>query len=188
MTIRYLAREGEQIATLARRFGLSRQTVYNHLARATAAPTPGPRRPSALDPFRDYLRTRLESFDLPAPVLLRELRTRGYTGGLTILRDAMRPLKAEQIRRVTERFETLPGRQAQADWGECGTITSGGETTKLYLFVLVLVATSWRSTHCFMLSTSSSVGMPSVSNANCRQRNSAGCRVLVVKRAKHMRL
>jgi transposase len=138
MTIRYLAREGEQIATLARRFGLSRQTVYNHLARATAAPTPGPRRPSALDPFRDYLRTRLESFDLPAPVLLRELRTRGYTGGLTILRDAMRPLKAEQIRRVTERFETLPGRQAQADWGECGTITSGGETTKLYLFVLVL--------------------------------------------------
>jgi hypothetical protein len=71
-------------------------------------------------------------------VLLRELRTRGYTGGLTILRDAMRPLKAEQIRRVTERFETLPGRQAQADWGECGTITIGGETTKLYCFVLVL--------------------------------------------------
>ena len=94
MTIRYLAREGEPIATLARRFGLSRQTVYHHLARATAAPAPTPRRPSALDAFRDYLRARLESFDLPAPVLLRELRARGYTGGLTILRDAMRPLKA----------------------------------------------------------------------------------------------
>ena len=138
MTIRYLAREGEQIATLARRFGLSRQTVYHHLARATAAPAPTPRRPSALDAFRDYLRARLESFDLPAPVLLRELRARGYTGGLTILRDAMRPLKAEQIRRVTERFETLPGRQAQADWGECGTITVAGETRKFYVFVLVL--------------------------------------------------
>ena len=138
MTIRYLAQEGEQIATLARRFGLSRQTIYNQLARATAAPAPRPRRPSALDAFRDYLGARLASFDLPAPVLLRELRARGYTGGLTILRDAMRPLKAEQIRRVTERFETLPGRQAQADWGECGTITADGETTKLYLFVLVL--------------------------------------------------
>lgn len=138
MTIRYLARDGEQIATLARRFGLSRQTIYNQLARATAAPAPRAPRPSALDAFREYVRTRVEAFDLPAPVLLRELRMRGYTGGLTILRDAMRPLKAAQIRRVTERFETLPGRQAQADWGECGTITVGGETRKLYVFVLVL--------------------------------------------------
>jgi len=138
MTIRYLASEGEQIATLARRFGLSRQSIYNQRARATAASAPRPRRPSALDAFREYVGARLASFDLPAPVLLRELRTRGYTGGLTILRDAMRLLKAEQIRRVTERFETLPGRQAQADWGECGTITIGGETTKLYCFVLVL--------------------------------------------------
>lgn len=141
MTLRYLAGEGEPIATLARRFGLSRQTIYNQLARATTAPAPRAPRPSALDPFRDYLRARLESFDLPAPVLLRELRAKGYTGGLTILRDAIRPLKAEQIRRVTERFETLPGRQAQADWGECGTITvggAGGKTKKLYLFVLVL--------------------------------------------------
>ncbi len=138
MTLRYLAGEGEPIATLARRFGLSRQTIYNQLARATSAPPPRPPRPSALDPFRDYLGARLESFDLPAPVLLRELRAQGYPGGLTVLRDAIRPLKAEQIRRVTERFETLPGRQAQADWGECGTITVGGETKKLYLFVLVL--------------------------------------------------
>ena len=66
-TIPYLAREGEQIATLARRFGLSRHTVYHHLARATAAPAPPARRPSALDAFRDDLRTRLKSFDLPAP-------------------------------------------------------------------------------------------------------------------------
>ena len=50
----------------------------------------------------------------------------------------MRLLKAEHIRRVTERFETLPGRQAHADWGACGMITIGGETTKRYCFVLVL--------------------------------------------------
>ena len=138
MTVRYLAREGEPIATLARRFGLSRQTIYNQLARTTTARAPRPPRPSGLDPYRDHLRARLEAVDLPAPVLLRELRAKGYTGGLTILRAAMRPLKAAQIQRVTERFETLPGRQAQADWGECGTITVAGETKRLYLFVLVL--------------------------------------------------
>ena len=40
MTLRYLAGDGEPIARLARRFGLSRQTIYNHLARATTAPAP----------------------------------------------------------------------------------------------------------------------------------------------------
>jgi transposase len=150
MTIRYLAREGEKIATLARRFGLSRQTIYNQLKRTTdhatgrtaTERTPRKRRPSALDPFRDYIRARLEQFDLPATVLFRELKAQGYTGGMTILRGAIRPFKAEQVRRVTERFETTPGHQAQIDWGECGTITvggpAGGETRKLYLFVMVL--------------------------------------------------
>jgi len=133
MTVRYLAREGEPIAALARRFGLSRQTIYNQLARATTTPAPRAPRPSGLDPYRAHLAARLAQFDLPAPVLLRELRAQGYTGGLTILRAAMRPLKAAQIQRVTERFETLPGRQAQADWGECGTITVAGETKRLYV-------------------------------------------------------
>ena len=48
------------------------------------------------------------------------------------------PLKAEVVRRVTEGFETLPGQQAQIDWGECGTIIVDGERRKLYAFVMVL--------------------------------------------------
>ena len=71
-------------------------------------------------------------------MLLRELAQRGYAGGLTILREYVRPLKEEFILRVTERFETLPGQQAQMDWGECGTIEIGGERKKLYVFVVVL--------------------------------------------------
>jgi transposase len=71
-------------------------------------------------------------------VLLREIRELGYRGKLTILREFIRPLRQELIRRVTERFETLPGRQAQIDWGECGTIEVAGEKRKLYVFVLVL--------------------------------------------------
>ena len=58
----------------------------------------------------------------------RELRVRGYEGGLTILRDFVRPLKQEFVRRLTERFETLAGQQAQIDWGECGTICVDGAT------------------------------------------------------------
>ena len=43
-----------------------------------------------------------------------------------------------QIPVRTERFETVPGRQAQIDWGECGTVEVGGEHRKLYVFVMVL--------------------------------------------------
>jgi len=138
MQIKFLAREGMQKTKIAERLGVSRQTVYNHLNRSEPFPKVREKRPSKLDPFKDHLRSRLERFDLPATTLLRELRERGYEGGITILRDFIRPLKAEFVRRVTERFETLPGQQAQIDWGECGTITTGGERRKLYVFVMVL--------------------------------------------------
>jgi len=138
MQIKYLAREGMKKAAIARQLSVSRQTVYNHLQRKE--PFPGKRRvrASKLDPYKEHIRARLERFDLPATVLLRELAQQGYRGGLTILREYVRPLKEEFIRRVTERFETLPGQQAQMDWGECGTIEVAGERKKLYVFVVVL--------------------------------------------------
>lgn len=138
MQIKYLAEQGLQKTRIAEQLGISRQTVYNHLRRTEPFPKPRGARPSKLDPFKEYVRARLEDFDLPAPTLLRELKSRGYDGGLTILRQFVRPLKAEWIRRVTERFETLPGRQAQIDWGECGMVMEDGQRKKLYVFVMVL--------------------------------------------------
>ena len=138
MKIKLLAREGMPKTQIAERLGVSRQTVYNHLNRTEPFPKPRDRRASKLDPFKDYVRARLEHFDLPATTLLRELRPMGYEGGLTILRDFIRPLKAEHVRSVTERFETLPGQQAQIDWGECGHVSVDGERRKLYAFVLVM--------------------------------------------------
>jgi len=138
MQIKFLAGEGVPKSRIAQRLGVTRQTVYNHLARTEPFPKPRPKRGSKLDAFKAYVRSRLELFDLPATVLLRELREQGYAGELTVLRDYARTIKKELVRRVTERFETLPGHQAQIDWGECGTIELGGERRKLYVFVLVL--------------------------------------------------
>ncbi len=137
MQIKFFAREGVAKAAIARRFGVSRQTVHNHLKRSGPFPKPRGKRGSKLDLFKKYIRARLEKFDLPATVLFGELKKLGYRGGLTILRELVRPLKEEFTRRVTERFETLPGQQAQIDWGECGMITVGGERKKLYVFVMV---------------------------------------------------
>jgi len=138
MQIQFLAREGLKKAAIAQRLGISRQTVYNHLKRDQLFPQPRAPKISKLDAFKGYIRHRLESFDLPATVLHRELVEKGYEGGLTILRTFIRPLKAEFTRQVTERFETRPGQQAQLDWGECGQIEEEGQGKTLYVFVLVL--------------------------------------------------
>jgi len=138
MQIKNLAGQGVQKSKIAQQLGVSRQTVYNHLQREDPFPKERPKRSSKLDPYKEYIRARLERFDLPAPVLLKELVGKGYAGGITILREYVKPLKEEFVRRVTERFETLPGEQAQMDWGECGTIEVGGERRKLYVFVVVL--------------------------------------------------
>ncbi len=125
-------------ARIARQLGVSRGTVYNHLEREEPFPKLRKKRVSKLERFKRYIGSRLERFDLPCTVLYRELVALGYEGGLTILRDYVRPLKRELTRRVCERFETDPGRQAQIDWGECGTVVVDGERRKLYVFVMVL--------------------------------------------------
>jgi transposase len=137
MEIKHLVKEGVPKAEVARQCGVSRQTVYNQVKRRSLEAATR-HRVSKLEPFRPYVRARLERFDLPATVLWRELQARGYSGGITILRQFVAPLKAEYTRRVTERFETVPGQQAQIDWGECGTVEVDGQRRKLYVFVMVL--------------------------------------------------
>jgi transposase len=74
---------------------------------------------SKLDPFREYLLSRVlgEGPVTNAEVLYDEIRERGYEGGRTILKEFLRPFRQLVREKVTRRFETPPGRQAQVDWG-----------------------------------------------------------------------
>lgn len=135
--------EGLTKAEVARRLGRCRQTIYNWIhqdkqVESAETAKKSTRRPSKLDPYKTYLDSRLERFDIPATVLLEEVRKKGYTGGITILREYVAMVKKRQVRRVVDRFETEPGRQAQIDWGSCGTIDHDGRRRRLSLFVLVL--------------------------------------------------
>lgn len=136
LLMKHKVKEGVPIAVVARELGVARRTVYNVLERGK--PKPRPQRGSKLDPFKDHVSARLEVFDIPATVLFREIRKQGYAGSLTTLKVFVRGMKGEQVRRLTERFETLQGQQAQVDWGECGTVLVNGARRRLYVFVLVL--------------------------------------------------
>jgi len=124
------------ISEVARRLGRSRQTIYNWINKEEQ-PVRWTRM-SKLDPHRAYIKSRLERFDLPATVLLSELRAQGYDGGITILRDFAAKIKKRHVRRLVDRFETEPGRQAQVDWASCGTIIHEGRRRRLSLLTVVL--------------------------------------------------
>lgn len=117
--IRVLARRGESVRSIAKQLSRSRNTVRRYLREAQATRY-GPRAPRAckLDPYKEYLRERVEQAKprwIPAPVLLREIAQRGYDGGLTQLKQWLAPLKRIEQEPVV-RFETAPGKQMQADF------------------------------------------------------------------------
>ena len=80
----------------------------------------GPRqaRASKLEEYKSYLLERVKQARprwIPATVLLREIRERGYAGGISQLKVWLAPLKKSEAEPVV-RFETPPGKQMQADF------------------------------------------------------------------------
>jgi len=140
--IRSLAQQGLGIRAIARHLGIDRNTVRRALRRE-GVPQYKRRAPRAskLDPFKEYLRQRLQACpELSATRLWQEISVQGYQGRFSILRDFVRPLRQEHRRvgKLTVRFETLPGQQGQVDWGHFGTIWHHGRPQQLYGFVMVL--------------------------------------------------
>lgn len=126
------------VSEIARRLRLDRKTVRGAL-RSTGVPRRKvPVRPSKLDPFKDYIRARLEAFPRITSVrLLRELAGRGFAGGVSQLKEYVATVRVKAPEAFF-RLETLPGEQAQVDWANCGTIRIGNAVRKLSAFVMVL--------------------------------------------------
>src|SRR5690606_10502435 len=139
MEIMRLHADGLSIREISRRLGRSRNTVRKYLRQPTL-PRYGPRpaRPSKLDPFKPYLQQRMREGAFNSNRLLHEIRAMGYTGGRTILKDYLKPLRPPKRPPAVVRFEPPPGEQAQVDWGEFSFIDVHGRRRKVYGFVLVL--------------------------------------------------
>lgn len=141
MDIKLLQKEGHSIKAIARQTGHSRNTVRRILRSKEPQAFQVPEHSSCLDDFKPYLRQRWESTGLSAVRLLDEIRPMGYTASIATLRRYLHTLRPEQerLRKVTVRFETPPGKQAQADWAYCGRFaTPTGQQIPVYAFVMVL--------------------------------------------------
>ncbi|BBE08487.1 Transposase [Mycoavidus cysteinexigens] len=120
--IKVLRRHGKSLREIAKEVGCSVNTVRRHLEVSEK-----PRyerqvkRERKLAVYESYLRLRQESAKplwIPATVLYREIKARGYMGGMSQLRGFLRSLKPSQTEEPVIRYETMAGDQMQVDWVE----------------------------------------------------------------------
>lgn len=119
--------DGVSLRAIAKRLGLSRNTVRAILGRTPAKRASAPaKRVSILDPYVPLVRTVLDDTpEMTAPAMLERLRPLGYTGGITVLRERMTRLRP---RRDPEAFLTLefaPASAVQVDWADFGYALPG---------------------------------------------------------------
>jgi transposase len=124
--------------TIAEAMGLHRDTVKRAINTESFLSSCASRpRPTRLDPYLPLVRQILEQYPkLRATRLHQMLVERGYQGSVVQLRRAIRPLRPRPAGEAYLELRTLPGEQAQADWGSFG---SWGKR-RLSCFVMVL---SW---------------------------------------------
>jgi transposase len=98
-------------------------------------------RPSALDPYKAFLIATLEQYPrLRGTRLWAMVRDRGYRGSVKQVQRYVRTVRPAARAEAYLRLDTLPGEQAQVDWGNFGHVRVGATTRILSCFVLVL---SW---------------------------------------------
>ncbi len=123
---------------IAAALGVHRRTVRRAIQRGGP---PSRKRPGArgskLDSYKPLIDQLLGEDVWNAMVIFREIQGQGYNGGISILRDYIRPKRPLRKSRATVRFETDPGVQMQIDWGEI-VILVGGEQKKVHFFVSTL--------------------------------------------------
>ena len=138
--LRVFHAEKWRVGTIAKQLGVHHSVVERVLSQAGVQPTPVTPG-SIVDPYMPFIKDTLEKYPtLTASRLFEMAKQRGYQGGS----DHFRHVVAEaglRPRRPAEaylRVRTLPGEQAQVDWGHFGKLPIGRALRPLMAFVMVL--------------------------------------------------
>ena len=97
-------------------------------------------KPTKLDAYKQQVDQWLEEAPYSAVRILEKLKEQGFEGKYSIVKEYVRSRKMDLDEKATVRFETMPGKQGQMDWGffEEHTVYEDGKWKKLYCFLLVL--------------------------------------------------
>jgi transposase len=139
MDIISLHRQGLSMRAIAKKLGVHRNTVKNHIE-GNMFPQyhKAKRQESILDPFSQAIDDFLAEDDYQATWILDRIKKMGYSGSYETVRDYVRSVKERRCRLAYARFETEPGLQAQVDWGDYQVANPDGSTSTKHMFLMVL--------------------------------------------------
>jgi hypothetical protein len=118
--LRLHAVEKWRVGTIARQLHVHRDVVLRVLAGNCAPVHTSALRPSRIDAYRPFLVATLTKFPtLTAARLHAMCSERGYVGSTSHFRALVAGLRPRPSAEAYLRLRTLPGEQAQVDWGLC---------------------------------------------------------------------
>src|SRR5208283_3570586 len=118
MDIRSLARQGYSCRQIAKLTGIHRQTIKKYLQEGVLPTYKAIKRTSKIDPYKKLIQSWLEQQDYQATRIHELLQTQGFHGCVRTVRRYVAELKEKRDAVAYVRFETMPGQQAQVDFGD----------------------------------------------------------------------
>jgi len=139
--LRYHFVEKWRTGTIATQLGIHHSVVDRVLSQAGLPKVERTERTSILTPYLPFIIQTLETYPTLTAVRLYEMaKQRGYPGGPSQFRHRISELRPRKQPEAYLRLKTLPGEQAQVDWGHFGHIQIGQAKRALMAYVMVL---SW---------------------------------------------
>jgi transposase len=127
------------IGTIGTQLEVHHCTVRRVLAQAGLEGGLRSTRPSMADPYIPFIVEQLKKYPrLTASRLYQMVKERGYPGAPDHFRAIVARHRPRKPAEAYLRLRTLPGEQAQVDWGHFGQIAIGNAMRKLLGFVMVL--------------------------------------------------
>jgi len=127
--------------TISAQLGIHHSAVDRVLSQAGMPKAERARQASIIDPYIPFIIETLAQYPtLTATRLYAMAQQRGYPGGSSHFRSHVAQLRPRKPSEAYLRLRTLPGEQAQVDWGHFDYVQIGRAKRPLMAFVMVL---SW---------------------------------------------
>jgi len=136
------------IRRISRELNISRKRirrllVSNSVLRDTTPEseiTPKKKRPSKLDPYKEFISELLEKYsDITGQRVYEHLKQRDYDGGITIVHDYLKSIRKVGSKTPVRMVETDPGQRGAHDWSDYNIpFTYTGKTEQITFFSYIL--------------------------------------------------
>jgi transposase len=168
---RLFDREHLPKAAIARRMGMSRNTVARLLGLDEAPRYIRAATGSQLDPFAEAIAAMLDADPTVRATVIREhLRALGYRGGISILKEHLARVRPGFLAaRAYQRTTYLPGEIGQVDWWHTGAPVPVGHGISREAFGLVTTL-PWSGAHAAVFTLGRTVGDLRPALAGCLER------------------